>query len=220
MMRRAAVFALLVALLFTLACAKRKPAPVTASAPSPGWTETGIASWYGNPYHGRATSSGEIYDMDQLTAAHRTLPYGAVVRVTNLTNQRKVQVRVNDRGPFIDGRVIDVSRAAARSINLVGPGTARVRLDLLSYDHAPSPRAAYAVQLGRFLSSEDGERLRSQLGKRHAPVELFPRPSSPGEFIVRLARVPSEAEAQNIAESLRRQWGPAFVVRVEPPTRH
>jgi rare lipoprotein A len=217
-MRRIALFALAAALLFTAACARKKHAPATASAPSPGWSESGIASWYGNPYHGRATSSGEIYDMDQLTAAHRTLPYGAIVRVTNLTNQRKVEVRINDRGPFIDGRIIDVSRAAARSINLIGPGTARVRLDLLSYDRAPSTRASYAVQLGRFLSADDGERLRRQLGKHYTPIEVFPRPSAPGEFVVRLARVPSESEAREIVESIRRDWGPAFVVRVEPPS--
>jgi len=218
MMRRIALFAMAVALLFTTACAKKKHVPVPASAPAPGWSETGVASWYGNPYHGRATSSGEIYDMDQLTAAHRTLPYGAVVRVTNLTNQRKVEVRINDRGPFIDGRVIDVSRAAARSINLIGPGTARVRLDLVSYDRTPSTRASYAVQLGRFLSADDGDRLRRQLGKQYSPIEIFPRASAPGEFVVRIARVASESEARNIAEAIRGDWGPAFVVRVEPAT--
>ena len=82
-------------------------------------TETGIASWYGYPYHGRRAANGEIYDMEKLTAAHRTLPFGTWVRVTNLTNSKTVDVRITDRGPFIDGRIIDLSKAAAREIDQV-----------------------------------------------------------------------------------------------------
>ncbi|MCS6954662.1 MAG: septal ring lytic transglycosylase RlpA family protein, partial [Bryobacteraceae bacterium] len=94
------------------ACAKKKTPPLPA-APVPGWTETGIASWYGRPYHGRRAASGEIYDMEQLTAAHRTLPFGTWVLVRNLDNQRTVTVRIHDRGPFVEGRIVDLSRAAA-----------------------------------------------------------------------------------------------------------
>jgi rare lipoprotein A len=101
--------------------------PATAPpGPSAGWTEQGIASWYGDPFHGRRTASGEVYDMDAMTAAHRTLPFGTVVQVVNLDNGHTVQVRVNDRGPYVNGRVIDLSRRAARELEIVGPGTARV----------------------------------------------------------------------------------------------
>src|SRR5580704_11209410 len=94
--------------------------PVPAG-PKPLEPETGIASWYGYPYHGRHAADGEIYDMEKLTAAHRTLPFGTWVRVVNLTNERSVEVRINDRGPFIEGRIIDLSKAAARAVDLVTP---------------------------------------------------------------------------------------------------
>ena len=96
-----------------------------------GDTETGVASWYGVPYHGQRAASGEIYDMEQLTAAHRTLPFQTVVEVTNLDNGKRVTVRVNDRGPFVKGRILDLSHAAAQKIGMIGPGTARVRLKVV-----------------------------------------------------------------------------------------
>ncbi|MFO8173428.1 MAG: septal ring lytic transglycosylase RlpA family protein [Longimicrobiales bacterium] len=111
------------------------PGPSAAEAPPPGrlvgWTQTGVASWYGNPFHGRQTASGEVYDMDRLTAAHQTLPFGTRVRVENLDNGKSVILRVNDRGPFARGRILDVSRRAARELEMVGPGTARVRITVL-----------------------------------------------------------------------------------------
>lgn len=100
-----------------------------AKEPTP--TLQGLASWYGYPHHGRATASGRPFNMYQLTAAHRTLPLGARVRVTNLTNGRMVVVTITDRGPFVDGRIIDLSYAAAKQIRLIGHGTAPVRLEVL-----------------------------------------------------------------------------------------
>ena len=104
-----------VALLAAVACRKKSKAPAAPqrppgarAKPSPTWSETGIASWYGIPYHGRRAANGEIYDMNQLTAAHRTLPFGTMVRVTSETNGKSVTVRITDRGPFIDGRIIDL----------------------------------------------------------------------------------------------------------------
>ena len=97
-----------------------------------GAADVGVASWYGHPYHGRRTSNGEIYDMDQMTAAHLSLPFGTLVRVTNLDNGRGTEVRINDRGPFVNGRIIDLSRAAARQISMIGPGTAKVRVEVIA----------------------------------------------------------------------------------------
>src|SRR5262249_10810126 len=105
--------------------------PAPSAAPRIGATETGLASWYGHPYHGRRAANGEIYDMEQLTAAHRTLPFDARVRVLNLANSKTVEVRITDRGPFVDGRIIDLSHAAARAIDMIGPGTAMVRLEIV-----------------------------------------------------------------------------------------
>ena len=105
--------------------------------PVPGWTEVGIASWYGRPFHGRTTASGETYDMEAATGAHRTLPFGTRLRVQNLDNGRSATLTINDRGPFIEGRILDVSRRVARELDMIGPGTARVRITVLEI---PSPR--------------------------------------------------------------------------------
>ena len=110
----------------------RAPAPPSSGA------QTGKASWYGDAHHGKKTASGETYDMNALTAAHRTLPIGTRVRVTNVDNERSVVVRVNDRGPFVDGRVIDLSRAAARALGVLGAGVFTVRLEILE-DAAAEP---------------------------------------------------------------------------------
>lgn len=98
---------------------------------TPGNVETGIASYYASKFHGRSTASGEIYDETALTAAHRTLPFGTIARVTNLENGNQVEVRINDRGPFQDGRIVDVSRQAAEVLGMLRAGLVRVRLEVL-----------------------------------------------------------------------------------------
>lgn len=116
------------------------PASVpTPGAISPGWTEEGLASWYGNPFHGRTTSSGEVYDMEEMTAAHKTLPFGTLVQVENLTNGRETTFRINDRGPFIEGRVIDLSRRGARELDMLTSGIAPVRLTIIGLPEAGRP---------------------------------------------------------------------------------
>ncbi|HVE66718.1 MAG TPA: septal ring lytic transglycosylase RlpA family protein [Thermoanaerobaculia bacterium] len=151
-----------------VACASRAPASRPSSAqipPGRGWTEEGLASWYGGKdgFEGKPTASGEIYDSSLLTAAHRELPLGTVVDVTNLDNGKTVRVRINDRGPFIAGRVIDLSRAAAREIDLIGPGVGPVRIGVVlpgPVQDLVSPSGRWAVQVGSFA-----DRLRAE---RHA----------------------------------------------------
>lgn len=223
--RSKACLALLLMIAGAVACSKKKPAPRVPAAPSAeaphiGWTERGIASWYGNPYHGRATASGEIYDMEQFTAAHRTLPFGAIVRVASQTNGKRVEVRINDRGPFFDSRVIDLSRAAARAINLIGPGTAPVQVELIGYASAPSSNAFYCAQAVRFFERKEAERIRERLLRKHQSVELYARQSSGDEWIVRVGRVASETAAAAIAEAIRDAVGSAQVVRIERPPTH
>lgn len=92
---------------------------------------TGVASYYGKGFHGRKTANGEVFDMHELTAAHRTLPFNTIVKVTNLTNKKTVKVRINDRGPFVKNRIIDLSYGAAKKIDMIGSGTAKVRLEIL-----------------------------------------------------------------------------------------
>src|SRR5689334_8903540 len=115
-------------------CAHKKHVRITAppaAVAKVGDTEIGVASWYGHPYHGRQAANGEIYDMEKLTAAHRTLPFNTWVRVENLSNEKAVEVRITDRGPFIEGRIIDLSHAAAREIDMIGPGVTRVRVRVI-----------------------------------------------------------------------------------------
>ena len=120
---------------------KRKPPrPAPVAIAEPGSREQGIASWYGPGFHGKRTSSGERFDQYDFTAAHRTLPLGSWVVVTNKTNGRSIQVYVNDRGPYIQGRVIDLSYAAARAIGMLGPGTVPVRIVVLGTE-PPEPRS-------------------------------------------------------------------------------
>ena len=119
----------------------------------------GIASWYGDPFHGERTSNGEVYDMHSMTAAHRTLPFQTVVRVHNLDNGKKVQIRVNDRGPFVKGRIIDLSRAAAREIDMVGPGTAKVRLEILRIEAVIE---SLAIQVGSFTQKSRADALKRE----------------------------------------------------------
>jgi len=109
-----------------------------ASKPHRRWFQIGRASWYGGFFHGRTTANGETYDMNGLTCAHRSLPLGSLIRVTNLRNQKTVVVRVNDRGPVPDDRVVDLSYGAAKSLGFVSKGLAPVRLELVAAAHAPS----------------------------------------------------------------------------------
>ena len=129
------------------ACGRRVTAhvPVPAKPAAIGWTQTGIASWYGVPYDGRYTSSGEVFDMRAFTAAHRTLPFNTWLEVTNLRNGKMVDVRVNDRGPFVDGRVIDLSMGAAQQLDMVREGIQKVRLKVIK-PPGPVPAPAAAVR--------------------------------------------------------------------------
>ena len=146
--------------------------------------ETGYASWYGHPYHGRQTASGEVYDMNDLTAAHRTLPLGTRLMVTSLDTGQAVEVRVNDRGPFIDGRILDLSYGAARVVGAVGPGVIPVRLRILALpgasDEPPAasagaafPAAPFAVQVGAFTSRARAETLRAAVERDGVDAMIF-----------------------------------------------
>ena len=191
------------------------PSPARAGAPVAFVEEIGIASWYGHPYHGRAAASGEIYDMEQMTAAHRTLPFGAQIRVHNLTNEKTVDVRITDRGPFIDGRIIDLSHAAARSIDMIGPGVARVRLELISAPAALSP-GFYGVQVGAFKVRENAERLRREMETQHGTCQMVMHAGDPPLWRVLVGRETTIDAANALAQRLRQEIkGHAFVVRLD-----
>lgn len=171
----------------------------------------GIASWYGDPFHGERTSSGEVYDMHAMTAAHRTLPFQTVVRVHNLDNGKKVHVRVNDRGPFVRGRIIDLSHAAAQEIDLVRPGTARVRLEILRIEAVAE---SLAIQVGSFTQESRAHSLKRKLEGDYNPVTVSLFRTRRGLFHrVLVGDFPSRAMAAEAMEKLRSKGLEGFVTR-------
>jgi rare lipoprotein A len=205
----AASLAALIVLSAASACA-RLPRPVR-----PAGAETGIASWYGEEFHGRPTSSREIYDMNDMTAAHRTLPFGTYVMVTNLGNDRSVVVRVNDRGPFVRGRVIDLSYAAASVIGLVGPGTARVRIEALKGFKAPASserRGIVWIQVGAYTAQESAYAIKKKLDASFRKVAVT-RFESPMAVFYRVRVQAEEGEAAGLARRLAAEGYPVIIVR-------
>jgi rare lipoprotein A len=193
------------------------PAPAPSAAPKPGYTETGVASWYGHPYHGRPAANGEIYDMEKLTAAHRTLPFDTWLRVVNLGNGKTVEVRINDRGPFVEGRIIDLSHAAARAIDMIGSGIARVRIEVIRTPEYVPP-GVFGVQVGAFRNRANAERLCAEMQSRYGSGRLVQRADSPDLWRVLVGSEATEEGANSLAARIRRELGEksaAFVVRVD-----
>lgn len=197
------------------------PAPPAAVEPSvpadarPLHVETGLASWYGPNYHSRQASSGEIYDQHEFTAAHRTLPLHSLVRVTNVKTGASVVVRINDRGPFIEGRVIDLSLAAAKQAEVWRPGVAEVRVEVLEVPKPLDRGGRWAVQIGAFADKGEATRFRERLERRYrtARVRQFTGPT--GDWIlVRVADDDRERAHKLLAEN-RPPQGAMFLVRLD-----
>lgn len=184
-----------------------------------GFRETGYASWYGKPFHGRKTANGETYDMYRVSAAHKTLPFNTVVRVRNLQNGAELDVRINDRGPFVRGRIIDLSYAAARKIGIVGPGTARVEIVALGmpdpavstaesrvYRPVDYRRGPFTFQVGAFQQKDNAEKLRNRLQARYPNAHIVKYDSGQAVYYrVRVGRFQTledarEGESRLIAE--------------------
>ena len=179
-----------------------------------GGVETGVASWYGQEFHGRPTSSREVYDMNDMTAAHRTLPFGTYVMVTNLANDRSVVVRINDRGPFRRGRILDLSYAAARVLGIVGPGTARVRLEALSGFAPPAAGKEIAVwiQVGAFSVQENAYAIKRRLDQSYRGVAVVRLKTSRGTYY-RVRVKTSESAARGLAQRLAGEGYPVIIIR-------
>jgi rare lipoprotein A len=182
----------------------------------PIFTEVGVASWYGAPYHNRRGSNGEIYNMNAMTAAHLTLPLGSIVRVTNLKTGSSALVRITDRGPFVEGRVLDLSLAAAKKLDVWLPGTAKVRLDVLQ---APAPLnvgGRWAIQIGAFRREKAAAELVDELSRRYHSAKVQSFSSPVGDWWVRV-RVPGDdrGRAQELARDTVTPEGTAFLVRLD-----
>ncbi|MGH9399590.1 MAG: septal ring lytic transglycosylase RlpA family protein [Thermoanaerobaculia bacterium] len=189
--------------LLAASCATHPPGKPTVSGQS-GWSEEGVASWYGGDdgFEGKPTASGEIYDSSKMTAAHRTLPLGSIVDVTAVESGLTARVRVNDRGPFLKGRIIDLSREAARQIGILGPGTGRVRLALVAAGATPTPAPPtmpWVVQVGSFA---EAGRARSQADRVRATGRTVFLEPHQGLTRVKVGPYPSRADAEAALRSL------------------
>jgi len=240
-MRRAVPVAVVASLFFFAGCAKKNktarvpppPAPQSNSAasrppstqsaplqmnksPLPvGYSEQGIASWYGIPYHGRPAADGEIYDMEKLVAAHRLMPFNTWLKVTNVANNKSVNVRIIDRGPFVDGRIIDLSKAAARQIDLLGPGIGQVRLEVISAPPDISSNDFYAVQVGAFSVYANAERTRDEYALRYGAAQLALKEGTTPLWRVLVGKAGSINAAQDLADQIGSEGKHVFVVRLD-----
>ena len=197
-----------------------------ASLPKPGgdysvgYRETGVASWYGEAFHGRPTANGEIYNMYGLTAAHRLMPLGTVVKVTNRENGRSVTVKVNDRGPFVHGRVLDLSYGAAKQLEMTSNGTASVAIEVvdLPSNFKASGAGRFTVQVGAFEIEENAKRLAEHLRNKYGDVYLLPlRTNQNTIYRVRVGLLGQERLALQLAERLSAEDRlDAFVTRKDP----
>jgi rare lipoprotein A len=213
---------LTLALVSFIACSVPPPRSKAVLPPPPEGrvTQTGIASWYGPGFHGQATASGVIYDQHELTAAHQTLPLGTRVMVTNLENGKSTEVAINDRGPFLKERILDLSYAAARTLGMIGPGTIPVRIEVL--DGGPQrvdrirERLDYTLQLGSFADIDNARKLREQVGKavgQGSEINVIPFETRNGTYYrVRVGTFSDRSAAEDEARRLARQGFPVIIM--------
>jgi rare lipoprotein A len=206
------------AAILTTSCGKKvrvmTPGRVAVKSVKPGYTERGIASWYGQPYHGRRAANGEIYDMEEMTGAHRTMPFGTWVEVENETNARKVKLRITDRGPFVKDRILDVSRRAAEELSMIGPGTARVKLVVIE---APRDgvRETYGVQVGAWSDRKRAEEEVKKLESNAGLARIRKSDGKPVSYRV-IAGEGTREQAEELRGKLRKKGYRGIVVRHVP----
>jgi rare lipoprotein A len=193
-----------------------------------GFVQEGLASWYGADFHGKRTSNGEIYDMYALTAAHKTLPLGVYVKARNKRNGKEVVVRINDRGPFVKERIIDLSYTAAKQLGIADTGTAPVRIEALGYRgdsgsgavaYRPPPSydaGAYAVQVAAFTESANARRMADQMKRRYGTSNIQEAVVNNNRFFrVRVGRYESLKRAEEARGGFEREFPGSFVVALD-----
>lgn len=174
--------------------------------------QKGIASWYGEDFHGKLTSNKEIYNMHAMTAAHKTLPFGTYVRVTNLTNGKSVVVRINDRGPFVKGRIIDLSYAAAKKLGMSETGVAPVEIKVLKRFSPKKSSQRYSVQVGSFTEKKNAVILKRKLEKRYSHVHISEHKTSSLTYYRVRIRARGIESARKIAEKLNQRGYSTYIV--------
>jgi rare lipoprotein A len=182
----------------------------------PLFTETGMASWYGAPYHNRRGSNGEVYNMHAMTAAHRTLPLGSVVRVTNLKTNHAALVRITDRGPFVEGRILDLSYAAAKRLDIWQPGIANVKVEVMQTPAALATGGRWAVQIGRFENQKDASELADHLARRYQTAKVVKFVSPVGDWWVRVRVLNDDRKrAEDLVHETETSEGSVYLVRLD-----
>ncbi len=190
--------------------------PTLPPGAKPQATETGLASWYGPPYHNRRGSNGEIYNMNAMTAAHRTYPLGSIVRVTNIKTGSTALVRITDRGPFIRGRVIDLSLAAAKKLDVQRPGIAEVKVELMESPALPGAPGKWAVQIGGFPDEQVATKFADRIKRRYHTANVLRFASPAGDWWIRVRVLDDDHErAQKLAAETKPPEGAVFVVRLD-----
>lgn len=207
MARKESLFALFcgISLLMFFSCAR-------IHYKGPGAVQTGMASWYGPKFHGRTTSNREIFNMYDMTAAHRTLPFGTYVMVTNLDNGKSVTVRINDRGPFVKGRIIDVSYAAARMLDMIEPGIIPVQIELLPDQTQIGVSRRFSVQVGSFVQRTNAEALKTKLKRKYKNVYISLYETSRQIFFQVRIKAESLQDANKISRRLLDDGYSVFVL--------
>ena len=182
----------------------------------PMFVETGLASWYGAPYHNRRGSNGAVYNMHAMTAAHRTLPLGSIVRVTNVKTGRSALVRITDRGPFVERRILDLSLAAAKKVDVWQPGIAKVRLEVLQTPAPLDTGGRWAVQIGGFDQEDAANTVADRLSHRYHTAKVLCFSSPAGDWWVRV-RVQNDdrQRAEEVARDTQTPQGSIFLVRLD-----
>ncbi len=189
--------------------------PTVPKHAKPIYVETGLASWYGPPYHNRRGSNGEIYDMHALTAAHRTLPLNSVARVTNVETGHSAVVRITDRGPFIEGRMLDLSLEAAKQVDVWRPGVAEVRLEVFNTPAPIDKGGRWCVQIGAFSDKKQAAKLKEKLQRRYHTAQVLQFTGPTGEWIrVRVAD-DDKHRAESLLKETNTSEGAAFLVRLD-----
>jgi rare lipoprotein A len=178
--------------------------------------EAGLASWYGPPYHNRRSSNGEVYDMNAMTAAHRTLPLGSMVRVVNVKTGGTAIVKITDRGPFIENRILDLSLAAAKKVDLVRAGVSQVRIEVLTTPASINQGGRWAVQIGAFEQEGPATQLADRIQRRYHPAKVLHFGSPVGDWWVRVRVLGDDrARAQEVAHNTTTSEGAVFLVRLD-----
>lgn len=190
--------------------------PTVPRGTQPIATEVGLASWYGPPYHNRRGSNGEIYNMNAMTAAHRTYPLGSIVRVTNVKTGHSALVRITDRGPFIPGRVLDLSLAAARKLDVWQPGVAQVKVELMQTAASVATGGKWAVQIGGFADEDQANKLADRLTRRYHTAKVLRFASPAGDWWIRVRVLDDDhSRAQQLAVETKTPEGAVFLVRLD-----